>query len=395
MPVCWTFAGIVLGLSIYVYCALDFNRLSPIQCYEVDLKKEGFQEDEAQRNAVEHMQRLFDDLCRPIIKKTHKKSIFNMLVSSNAEPAKLRFKGVYFWGGVGRGKTYIVDTFFNCLPFTEKTRIHFHSFMRGVHQELKTLNNVQDPLKVVADRYAEKFRVICFDEFHVSDITDAMLLGNLFKELFSRGVTLVATSNEHPDELYTGGLQRDRFLPAIALIKQHTDIVNVDSDVDYRYRLLEKAEIYHWPLGYKADESLSDSFYSLISEESEPNNTISIEGRSIETIKHSIGIVWFEFSAICDGPRGASDYIEIARTFQTVLISNVPIMNNSRDDNTKRFMTMIDEFYDRNVKIILSAETLPENLYTGVRLSKGFKRTVSRLQEMGSKDYLTRKHIYK
>ena len=265
--------------------------------------------------------------------------------------------------------------------------------MRGIHQELKTLKNTQNPLTVVADRYASNSRVICFDEFHVSDITDAMLLGNLFKELFDRNVTLVATSNEHPDELYSGGLQRDRFLPAIELIKQNTEIVNIDNGVDYRFRVLEKAEIYHSPLDEAAEKSLSDSFNSLAPDEKIVGQAIEIEGRKINTMMHAVGIVWFDFSAICDGPRGAADYIEIARVFQTVLISNVPEMDSSRDDHTKRFMTLIDEFYDRNVKLIISAEAKPENLYSGSRLKKSFSRTISRLQEMGTNAYLHKQHL--
>ncbi len=369
------------------------KKLTPIQCYEVDLKQDGFIEDPAQRQAVEHIQRLFEDLVKPkkIINK--ESGFFSKIFRKQDQNIEKTIRGLYFWGGVGRGKTYIVDTFYNCLPFPNKTRIHFHSFMHGIHQELKTLKNTQNPLTVVAERYANQFRVICFDEFHVSDITDAMLLGTLFKELFDRNVTLVATSNEHPDDLYYGGLQRERFLPAIELIKVHTEIVNVDNGVDYRFRVLEKAEIYHSPLDKEAEKSLSASFSSLAPEEKIVNEAIEIEGRNINTIRHAVGIVWFDFSEICDGPRGAADYIEIARVFHTVLISNVPAMDSGRDDHTKRFMTLIDEFYDRNVKLIISAEAEPEKLYSGSRLAKGFKRTISRLQEMGTKEYLSRQHI--
>ena len=370
------------------------KKLTPIQCYESDLKQEGFIEDPAQRQAVEHIQRLFDDLIKPKQTVIGKESGFlGKLFRKEDKSNNVKIQGLYFWGGVGRGKTYIVDTFFNCLPFPDKTRIHFHSFMHGIHQELKTLKNTQNPLTVVAERYASKSRVICFDEFHVSDITDAMLLGNLFKELFDRNVILVATSNEHPNELYSGGLQRDRFLPAIELIKVHTEIVNIDNGVDYRFRVLEKAEIYHSPLDNEAEESLSDSFNSLAPEEKSIGKAIEVEGREINSIRHAVGIVWFDFDDICDGPRGAPDYIEIARIFQTVLISNVPAMDSYRDDHTKRFMTLIDELYDRNVKLIISAEVEPEDLYSGSRLMKSFNRTISRLQEMGTKEYLSKQHI--
>lgn len=369
------------------------KKLTPIKCYEADLKQEGFISDPEQRKAVEHIQRLFEDLVKPKIIINKESGFISKVFRKQDQNVEKNIQGLYFWGGVGRGKTYIVDTFYNCLPFPNKTRIHFHSFMYGIHQELKTLKNTQDPLTVVAERYASQSRVICFDEFHVSDITDAMLLGTLFKELFDRNVTLVATSNEHPDELYSGGLQRERFLPAIELIKNHTEIINVDNGVDYRFRVLEKAEIYHSPLDQEAEKSLSASFLSLAPEEKIINDAIEIEGRKINTIRHAVGIVWFNFSEICDGPRGTADYIEIARVYHTVLISNVPTMDSGRDDHTKRFMTLIDEFYDRNVKVIISAEVEQEELYSGFRLTKSFKRTISRLQEMGTKEYLSREHI--
>lgn len=368
--------------------------ISPVVCYQQDLKQEGFSSDPAQELAVNHIQRLFDELIVSEKDSPSKnQSFFKKFFQTEDQNSIKSIQGLYFWGGVGRGKTYIMDTFYNCLPFPNKSRIHFHSFMRGVHQELQTLKNVENPLDVVADRYAGNARIICFDEFHVSDITDAMLLGNLFRALFDRNVILFATSNEHPDELYSDGLQRDRFLPAIELIKKHTEIVNVDSGIDYRFRVLEKAEIYHSPLDDDAYKSLSESFSRISPEEGIFDEAVEVEGREIKTIKHADSIVWFDFLSICDGPRGAADYIEIARIFQTVLVSNVPVMGSDQDDHAKRFMTMIDEFYDRNVKLIISAETKPVDLYTGVRLSKGFKRTISRLQEMGAKEYLARQHI--
>ncbi len=369
------------------------NQITPIECYEADLKREGFVQDSSQRQAAEHLQRLFDDLVKPELVSEKEPGLFHKIFRGREQKEMYTFRGLYFWGGVGRGKTYIVDTFFDCLPFSNKSRFHFHSFMHGIHQELKTLKNTQNPLAIVAERYANKSRVICFDEFHVSDITDAMLLGNLFNELFARNVTLVATSNEHPDELYTGGLQRERFLPAIELIKNHTDVINIDNGIDYRFRVLEKAEIYHSPLDTEAEVSLSKSFTDLAPDENDLLKSIKIEGRMIEIVKRARGIIWFDFSCICDGPRGAIDYIEIARLYQTVLVSNVPVMDSSRDDHTKRFITMVDEFYDRNVKLIISAESVPQNLYSGVRLAKSFRRTISRLQEMGSKEYLSKQHI--
>ncbi len=367
------------------------NNKTPLDLYKKDLTQDGFAHDPAQQQAVEYTQQLYENLTNPGKQFLDKRGLFKRIFQRREVLSTEPIKGLYFWGGVGRGKTYIMDTFYNCLPFKDKSRIHFHSFMRSIHQELKELKNTENPLISVAERYASKTRVICFDEFHVSDITDAMLLGNLFSALFDRNVTLVATSNEHPDELYQGGLQRDRFLPAIELIKKHTKVVCVDSGVDYRFRVLEKAEIYHFPLDDEADKSLADSFEKISPEEGISNEVVEIEGRTIHALKYADSVVWFDFTAICDGPRGAADYIEIARTFQTVLVSNVPVMD--ADDHAKRFMTMIDEFYDRRVKLIISAEVPAEDLYSGTRLLKGFKRTISRLQEMGTKEYLATQHI--
>ncbi|MFQ5660173.1 MAG: cell division protein ZapE, partial [Gammaproteobacteria bacterium] len=312
---------------------------------------------------------------------------------SAEDPKKLPVKGLYLWGGVGRGKTCIVDAFFECLPLSRKKRIHFHRFMQKVHHELKQLHNDRDPLQIVADIFAKKATVICFDEFHVSDITDAMLLGGLLKALFERGVTLVATSNEHPDQLYSDGLQRKRFLPAIELIKAHTQVVEVESGIDYRLRYLDKAEIYHQPLNGHAERMLRLNFDHMAPDQGKVNGTIEIEGRKIRTVRCADGVVWFDFMAICDGPRGAADYIEIGCQFQTVLIANVPRMDDQHHDRTKRFMTLVDEFYDRNVKLFLSAADSPDNLYLGKRFAKQFKRTSSRLVEMQSHDYLGRQHL--
>ncbi len=234
---------------------------------------------------------------------------------------------------------------------------------------------------------------MCFDEFHVTDITDAMLLGGLLKALFERGVILVTTSNESPDELYSGGLQRDRFLPAIEIIKQNTTVLNVDSGIDYRLRFLDTAEIYHYPLDEAANMMLGGNFEHIAPDEGRDNVVLKIEGRQIKTIRCADGVVWFDFPAICDGPRGAADYIELARQYQTVLISNVPQLTDNDNDQVKRFMTLVDEFYDRNVKLILTAAEEPEALYTGARLAREFQRTTSRLQEMRTHDYLAKPHL--
>ncbi|MFT5132459.1 MAG: cell division protein ZapE [Gammaproteobacteria bacterium] len=363
---------------------------TPLQRYQQDLETGEFTYDESQRDAVAHTQALYELL---ISNTQSKQNILDHLVSRFSRASPKRIKGLYFWGGVGRGKTWIIDTFYDCLPFEEKMRMHFNRFMRMVHGELKALADIQDPLKVVARNISERARVICFDEFHVSDITDAMLLSGLLQALFERGVVLVTTSNEHPDKLYWDGLQRERFLPAIALLNQHTTIINVDSGTDYRLRYLDKAEIYHHPLNDHAGKMLRDNFQHIAPDAGNANLTIYIEHRQIETVSCADGVVWFDFPAICDGPRGPGDYIEISRLYQTVLISNIPQMDESQNDVAKRFMILVDEFYDRNVKLIVSAATTPEHLYLGQGLARPFRRTRSRLIEMQTHEYLARQHL--
>lgn len=364
--------------------------MTPVEVYRNDLRNAGFVDDPAQRKAVGFTQSLYEKLM-PEYRKWYVSPARHVrrFLKIGSKP----IRGLYFWGGVGRGKTYIADTFFDCLPFSRKKRMHFHRFMRMIHQELKKNRQVQDPLQIVADDIAAEAMIICFDEFHVSDITDAMLLGGLLAALFERGVVLVATSNDHPDRLYHEGLQRDRFLPAIDLIKEHTQVVMVDNDTDYRMRFLDKAEIYHSPLDEQAEAMLSTNFEHIAPDAGRRNSTIEIEGRKIRTIRNAVGVVWFEFTALCDGPRGPADYIEIARQFQTVLVSGVPYLADERLDIADRFMTMTDEFYDRNVKLILAAAGRPEDLYQGRRLQKKFQRTVSRLLEMQSHEYLARPHL--
>ncbi|MCL4139737.1 UNVERIFIED_CONTAM: hypothetical protein GTU68_042997 [Idotea baltica] len=286
-----------------------------------------------------------------------------------------------------------MDIFFDSLPFEQKLRLHFHRFMRRVHQDLKEFKGEKDPLEKVADKLASEARVLCFDEFFVTDITDAMILANLLEGLFSRGVTLVTTSNIVPDGLYKEGLQRARFLPAIELLKKHTHIVNVDGGVDYRLRALERVELYHCPLGDGAEEIMEENFIRLVADHNEIERftKLDIENRVIETIAVCEDVVWFGFEQICEGPRSQNDYIEVAREFHTVLISNVPAFDK-RDDSARRFVNLIDEFYDRNVNVVLSAEVALEKLYVEGRLSFEFERTKSRLLEMQSKEYLGKEH---
>lgn len=367
---------------------------SPLARYQRDLQRPDFRHDPAQEIAVKHLQHLYEQLVAAW-KAEQQKSVFgNFFKRFASDSSRELVRGLYFWGGVGRGKTYLMDNFFESLPFEQKLRAHFHRFMRRVHAELKKLDGKKNPLKLVADTIAAEARVICFDEFFVSDITDAMILGTLMEELFARGVTLVATSNIVPDGLYKDGLQRARFLPAIELLNKHTLVVNVDGGVDYRLRALEQAELYHHPLSAAADESLMGSFKSLVAAGAEirEQQEIEVEGRMILSRCISEGIIWFDFVELCDGPRSQNDYIELAREYHTVILGNVPALGRSNDDQARRFVNLVDEFYDRQVKLIISAERPLAELYSTGKLDFEFQRTVSRLLEMQSHEYLSRPH---
>lgn len=360
--------------------------MTPLEHYQADLKRPDFAKDAAQENAVENLQRLYDDL----VAAHNKRNTFLGKLFQSKKP----IKGLYFWGGVGRGKTYLMDIFFDALPFTEKMRTHFHRFMKRVHEDLTELKGHKNPLTLIAERIAKEARVICFDEFFVSDIGDAMILGTLFEEIFKRGVSLVATSNIIPDGLYKDGLQRARFLPAIALLKEHTEVINVDSGVDYRLRILEKADLYYYPNNANANEHLTKTFEGLAAqlEEIKENIDLTIENRIIHAKKTCSTAVWFDFREICDGPRSQNDYIDIAKLYKAVIISDVEQLDISKEDITIRFIYLVDEFYDRNVKLILSAEVSLEKLYVGTRSEFAFQRTLSRLLEMQSQEFLTRAH---
>ncbi len=368
---------------------------TPLQRYRKDLEQEGFVRDPSQERAVEYLQDLYDRLVMGWRARQERNALSKMLAVLDRKSTEIQVqKGLYFWGGVGRGKTWLMDNFFESLPFDDKMRVHFHRFMRGVHLELKQLGGVKNPLEKVADTIAAQTRVLCFDEFFVADITDAMILGTLLEQLFRRGVVLVATSNIEPNGLYENGLQRQRFLPAIDLLNRHTRVVNVDGGVDYRLRTLTRAEIYHSPLDDAAELALKQAFDGLAPavEEVTEGAMLEVEGRKIATRYVAEDVVWFDFSAICDGPRSQNDYIELAREFHAVLVGQVPRLGKNLDDQARRFVNMVDEFYDRGVKLILAAEVPLEELYSGGNLSFEFRRTISRLLEMQSHEYLARAH---
>ena len=308
-------------------------------------------------------------------------------------PASIPVRGAYLWGGVGRGKTLMMDVLFEWLPFDDKRRYHFHRLMSRVHGRLAQLRDAPDPLAIVAADIAQEARVVCFDEFFVSDIADAMLLGRLVGSLIEQGVTLVATSNSAPGDLYRGGLQRQRFLPAIDLLVQHTEVVHVDGLVDYRLRVLEAAEIWHAPLDSTADANLERYFCDIAPDRGTSNARLEIHGRRIPVRRLAEGVAWFDFTALCDGPRSQEDYIEIARSFQTVIVSGVPQLDESREDPARRFVALVDEFYDRRVNLIVSAALPINRIYSGSRLQREFERTRSRLLEMQSVEYLAAGHL--
>jgi cell division protein ZapE len=347
--------------------------------YEHALEQRGFKSDEAQRLAVERLQQAYDDW---VAFKSQRANKLKRLISRPAVP-----RGVYMWGGVGRGKSFLMDSFYSVLPVVRKTRLHFHEFMRGVHRQLDELKGVADPLDEVARRIAKKYRLICFDEFHVSDIADAMILYNLLKALFDNDVSFIMTSNYAPDTLYPDGLHRDRILPAVALLKDKLDVLNVDAGLDYRKRALQQVAAYHTPLGAQADHELRNAF-ARIAETADEDPRIHIEAREIKALRHAGGAVWFDFATLCGGPRSQNDYLELASRFHTVVLSDVPRMSAAMSSEARRFTWLIDVLYDHRVKLLMSAEVEPEELYTEGMLANEFHRTVSRIIEMQSAEYM-------
>ncbi|WP_077002689.1 cell division protein ZapE [Variovorax sp. KK3] len=353
--------------------------MSVKQAYEAELVARGFQSDPAQLRAVEALERCASEWAEY---KTRRSNALKKLINRPEIP-----RGVYMYGGVGRGKSFLMDCFFNAVPLRRKTRLHFHEFMREVHRELAELQGTVNPLDELGRRIAKRYKLICFDEFHVADITDAMILHRLLVALFDNDVGFVTTSNFRPDDLYPGGLHRDRILPAIELLKQQLEVVNVDNGTDYRRRTLEQVKLYLTPNGAEADKDMRDAFERL-AESADENPVLHIESREIHARRKAGGVVWFDFKTLCGGPRSQNDYLEIASQFHTVLLSDVPHMPVRMASEARRFTWLVDVFYDRRVKLIMSAEVPPEELYTEGPLAHEFPRTVSRLNEMQSAEFL-------
>ena len=349
------------------------------QAYEAELQTRGFQSDPAQQRAVDALDRCARDWAAY---KDKRSNAFKKLINRPDVP-----RGVYMYGGVGRGKSFLMDCFFNAVPIRRKVRLHFHEFMREVHRELAALQGTVNPLDVLGERISKRYKLICFDEFHVADITDAMILHRLLVSLFENGVGFVTTSNFRPDDLYPGGLHRDRILPAIALLNERLEVLNVDNGTDYRRRTLEKVRLYHTPLGPEADAEMEMAFNQL-AEVQDGDPLLHIEMREIRARRRAGGVVWFDFNELCGGPRSQNDYLEIASQFHTVLLSNVPYMPVNMASPARRFTWLVDVLYDRRVKLILSAAVPPEALYTEGPLAHEFPRTVSRLNEMQSAEFL-------
>ena len=347
--------------------------------YLQTLAERGYTADPAQLRAVDALERCENEW---IEYKSRRRNALTRLLVRPPIP-----RGVYMFGGVGRGKSFLMDCFFNAVPLARKTRLHFHEFMREVHRELADLHGTVDPLQVLGQRISRRYRLICFDEFHVADITDAMILHRLLEALFANRVSIVTTSNFHPDGLYPNGLHRDRILPAIELLKAQLEVISVDNGCDYRQLTLEQVDLYHTPLGDAADAAMSDAFARL-AEAKDESALLHIEHRELQARRRAGGVVWFDFKQLCGGPRSQNDYLELATQFHTLMLSGVPQMSPRNASEARRFTWLVDVLYDRRVKLILSAETAPEALYTEGPLAHEFPRTVSRLHEMQSAEYL-------
>ena len=356
-----------------------------LDTYEAVLSGRGFVADRAQRAAAERLQQLYYAL---LSFKVERRSALRRMFSPPALP-----RGVYFWGGVGRGKSFLMDCFFDSVPYERKRRIHIHAFMQEVHCQLNVFKGASDPLSKVADHIAGACRLICFDEFHVSDIADAMILGRLFEALLARGVVFVMTSNYPPEKLYPNGLQRENFLPTIALIQSSLDVLEVDSGVDYRLRTLEALDVFHCPADAEAEGKMADCFSAVAGSDGVAGGVVEVLGRVIPTVRRGSGVAWFDFRSLCEGPRSQNDYLELARSHHTLLLSGIPRMSANMSSAARRFTWLIDVLYDHRVKLIATADCEPEALYLEGAQASEFFRTVSRLTEMRSREYLALQHL--
>ncbi|HDR2472870.1 cell division protein ZapE [Enterobacter soli] len=370
--------------------------LSPSSRYQQALNEGSHQPDDVQREAVNRLDTIYQGLtAKPadVVQSGGLKAAFGRLLGKKEPQVSAPVRGLYMWGGVGRGKTWLMDMFYQSLPGTRKQRLHFHRFMLRVHEELTALQGQSDPLDIVAERFKAETDVLCFDEFFVSDITDAMLLGGLMKALFARGITLVATSNIPPDELYRNGLQRARFLPAIDAIKQHCDIMNVDAGVDYRLRTLTQAHLWLSPLNADTQSQMDKLWLALAGTARTNMPVLDVNHRPLQTQGVENQTLAVSFTTLCVDARSQHDYIALSRLFHTVMLLDVPVMTPLMESEARRFIALVDEFYERHVKLVVSAEVPLYEVYQGERLKFEFQRCLSRLQEMQSEEYLKREHM--
>ncbi|HDR2689998.1 cell division protein ZapE [Enterobacter ludwigii] len=372
------------------------QNLSPASRYQLALNEGTHQPDDVQREAVNRLDTIYQELTAKPAEGEQSgglKAALGRLLGKKEPQTHAPVRGLYMWGGVGRGKTWLMDLFYLSLPGTRKQRLHFHRFMLRVHEELTALQGKSDPLEIVADRFKAETDILCFDEFFVSDITDAMLLGGLMKALFARGITLVATSNIPPDELYRNGLQRARFLPAIDAIKQHCDIMNVDAGVDYRLRTLTQAHLWLSPLNDETTQQMDKLWLALAGAKRAHAPELEINHRPLQTLGVENQTLAVSFATLCVDARSQHDYIALSRLFHTVMLLSVPVMTPLMESEARRFIALVDEFYERHVKLVVSAEVPLYEVYKGERLKFEFQRCLSRLQEMQSEEYLKLQHM--
>lgn len=371
--------------------------LSPLSRYQQALDAGEYQADEVQRRAVTQLDRIYQALLQKPAASAPTGGLrgkLNRLLGKGGETAPQRpVQGLYMWGGVGRGKTWLMDMFFHSLPGDRKMRLHFHRFMLRVHEELTELQGRENPLEIVADGFKAETDVLCFDEFFVSDITDAMLLATLLQALFARGITLVATSNIPPDDLYHNGLQRARFLPAIDLINEYCDVMNVDAGIDYRLRTLTQAHLYLTPLSDQTRATLDRMFVKLAGKAGEDAPVLQINHRPLQAIRSVDGVLAVDFHTLCEEARSQLDYIALSRLYHSVILYNVQVMGQLKENTARRFLALVDEFYERHVKLVIGAEVSMFEIYQGERLKFEYQRCLSRLQEMQSEEYLKLPHL--